>query len=280
EAGAGPRVFPESVTDAEQPVERRSLHFTPNPRIASALFPKIRVRVRFSKTGDLRYLSHRELMTAFIRAVRRADIPVAYSQGFHPSPRMSFGPPLNVGVRGLREYFDMEVRPGHRIIGRVRDLGGYLPDGLGVHDARLISPDEPSLQSFISRYEYEIICPDSRVIEDFVGENSGTIGGENGPGGGVPEDLREMVEDITVVDHRTVRLMVADRSEKKVKLGEVIPGVFHLPVEELTVTRLCMFGWRGGWRDPLDSSHDETEIGNGTTDSMVRSGKSLDGEGE
>jgi radical SAM family uncharacterized protein/radical SAM-linked protein len=280
EAGAGPRVCPETVTDAEQPGERRTLPFTPNPRVASALFPKIRVRVRFSKTGDLRYLSHRELMTAFIRAVRRADIPVAYSQGFHPSPRMSFGPPLNVGVSGLREYFDMEVRPGHGIIDRVGGLDGYLPDGLGIHDARLISPDETSLQSFISRYEYEIICPDSRVVDDFIGENSGTIGGANRPGGGVPEDLREMVEDITVLDHHTVRLMVADRSEKKVKLGEVIPGVFHLPVEELMVTRLYMFGWRGEWREPLDSPRDEAAIGNGTTDSMVRSGKSLDGEGE
>lgn len=280
EAGTVSHVCPEAVTDAKQLGEHRSLPSTPNPRGALTMFPKIRVRVRFSKTCDLRYLSHRELMTAVIRAVRRADIPVAYSQGFHPSPRISFGPPLNVGVSGLREYFDMEVRAGHGIIDRVGDLDGHLPDGLAIHAARLISPDEPSLQSFVSRYEYEIICPDSRVIEGFIGGNSRTIGGETGLKGGAPEDLREMVEDIKVVDHRTVKIMVADRGERKVKLGEVIPGVFHLTVDELMVTRLCMFGWRGGWREPLDSPRNEVEIGNGTTDRMVSSGKSLDGEGE
>ncbi|HXX81352.1 MAG TPA: TIGR03960 family B12-binding radical SAM protein, partial [Thermodesulfovibrionales bacterium] len=127
--------------------ERRQ-QVPPAMRNHSLVPGKIRVRVLFSKTGDLRYLSHRELMTAIIRAMRRADIPVAYSQGFHPSPRVSFGPPLSVGMGGKREYFDMELRPGLRINGMRETLNGLLPEGLSVHDMRLIPEEEPSLQSF------------------------------------------------------------------------------------------------------------------------------------
>ena len=68
-----------------------------------------RLRVTFSKTGDMRYLSHNELMTVMFRALRRAQIPVAYSAGFHPHPTISFGPALAVGVEGLKEYFDVEL---------------------------------------------------------------------------------------------------------------------------------------------------------------------------
>jgi radical SAM-linked protein len=211
----------------------------------------VRIRFQFSKTGDLRFLSHREVMTAVVRAVRRAEIPVLYSQGFHPSPRISFGPPLNVGVRGLKEYFDMEVRPGHRMLEIGGDLDGHLSEGLSIHDARFIPTDEPSLQSFISRYEYEIICPDARVTEDFIREPSVLVTRGNAPGDGGSVDIRELVEDAAIADEHTVRLIVKDSGEKKVRLGEIVSAVFHLPVEELDVTRLRMFGWRNGWVEPL-----------------------------
>ena len=215
----------------------------------------VRMRFQFSKTGELRFLSHREVITAVVRAVRRADIPVVYSQGFHPSPRISFGPPLNVGVSGLKECFDMEVTPGYGMIGTDRDLDRQLPEGLSIHDSRFLAPDEPSLQSFISRYEYEIICPDAQAAEDFNEEGSIVIGREGTGGEGALANAREMVEKVSVVDRQTVRLVVVDGDGKKVRLAEILPAVFHLPLVELRVTRLGMFGWQDRWVDPFDSSY-------------------------
>ena len=218
---------------------------------------KIRVRVRFSKTGDLRYLSHRELMTAIIRAMRRADIPVAYSQGFHPSPRVSFGPPLNVGMSGKREYFDMELRPGLGINDMKETLNRLLPEGLSIHDMGLIPEGEPSLQSFISRYEYEIICPDTKPMEDFIAKGSFVVRREKTDRGNTDAvDLREMVEETVIIDTKTMRVVVRDRGDKRVRLNELTAAIFQLSSGKLDITRLRLFGWRDGWVEPLPPLHE------------------------
>lgn len=237
----------------------------------------IKVRVQFSKTGDLRYLSHRELMTAVIRSIRRADIPLSYSQGFHPSPKISFGPPLNVGVSGLKEYFDMETNSGCGIMNLKDNLNLHLPEGLRIKDARLIPFNVPSLQSFISGYEYEIICPYANMIEDFLAMDSMMISREKKDGKSGAVDIRQMVEDAIIIDNNTVKLFVRDTDDEKVRLGELIPAVFRAPAEELGITRIALFGWREGWVEPLDIMDKENvlekqKIDTGQTVSVRRGG--------
>jgi radical SAM family uncharacterized protein len=94
------------------------------------LFQPLRIRVEFSKTGRLRYLSHLELMVVLHRAIRRACFPLVYSEGFHPAPKISFGPPLGVGIGGIREYFDIEVIPPFDTILNMRKLNNTLPEGV------------------------------------------------------------------------------------------------------------------------------------------------------
>ena len=60
----------------------------------------------FSKEGDMKFISHLDLLRTFIRALRRAGIPVAYSQGFNHVPRLTFAAPLAVGMEGRNEYLD------------------------------------------------------------------------------------------------------------------------------------------------------------------------------
>lgn len=210
----------------------------------------IRARVQFSKTGNLRYLSHREVMTAIMRALRRADIRVAYSQGFHPAPKLSFGPPLNVGISGLREYFDMELDSisEYRKFTNTPDI---FPDGLSINDTQLIPPKEPSLDSFISRYEYEIIDTEVQLIGAFIEKAKVLVYRTKENGKSTEVDLRQMVAETCLVDSNTVRLMVTDYAGNKVRLNELLPAIFNKPVEELTVTRLRMFGWRDKWVEPL-----------------------------
>ncbi len=66
--------------------------------------------VRFTKTGAARYLSQHDVRRAWERVTRRAGLPLAYSRGFSPKPRLSFGPPLPVGAEGRREYMTMGLR--------------------------------------------------------------------------------------------------------------------------------------------------------------------------
>lgn len=221
-------------------------------KASSPVAPHIRIRFRFSKTGDMRHLSHRELMTAVIRAARRADMPVLYSQGFHPSPRFSFGPPLNVGAGGLNEYFDAEIKHLTDPLKLKDELNSQLPKGICIEGLKLIPDAEASLDSFISRYEYEIICRDAFVVEGFLEKDELFVGRMTAKGKAIKVDIRKMVEEASMIDSSKVRLIVTDKESGKARLGELLSAIFQEPAEELNITRISMYGWRGGWLTPME----------------------------
>jgi radical SAM-linked protein len=78
---------------------------TPN----SPLAYRERVRFRFSKTGDLRFIGHHDLQGCWERALRRAEIPVRFTEGFHPMPHLSSPLSLALGVEGLDEILEIEL---------------------------------------------------------------------------------------------------------------------------------------------------------------------------
>jgi radical SAM family uncharacterized protein/radical SAM-linked protein len=225
---------------------------------AGPLPQPVRIRARFSKTGSMKYLSHRELMTAFIRALRRANLPLLYSQGFHPTPKLSFGPPLSVGVSGLMEYFDLEVKVPVAASDFRDALNEELPDGLEVQEVRAIPHAAPSLVSFISRYEYEIGCPDPQVIHDFLAQESVVIERTREGGRKQTIDVRKPVHEARVLDAATVRLVAVESGETKVRIGELLEAVFHCEPGELEITRVSMQGWHQGWVEPLFYRASET----------------------
>ena len=120
-------------------------------------------RVRFSKTGILRLLSHQELMTSILRAARRADIPVSYSAGFHPHPKVSFGPALASGIEGLNEFFDIEISAFINATDFMNRLNSKLPQGIKALNAASIPLNAEALNNRISGYKYEIIIDESDV---------------------------------------------------------------------------------------------------------------------
>ncbi|HEX7489642.1 MAG TPA: TIGR03936 family radical SAM-associated protein, partial [Anaeromyxobacteraceae bacterium] len=105
------------------------------------------VRVRYAKTGRLVALSHLETMHAILRALRRAGLPMAYSQGYHPKPKVAFGPALPVGVESHCEYLDLElvgIQDPATIAARV---AAALPPGLTLEEARPLDPRAPSISA-------------------------------------------------------------------------------------------------------------------------------------
>jgi radical SAM-linked protein len=84
---------------------------SPEARAAgpSSVHAQQKIRFEFQKVGELRFLSHLELMRALQRALRRAGIPLAFTQGFNPQPRLSLAQALAVGVEGLRELGEVEL---------------------------------------------------------------------------------------------------------------------------------------------------------------------------
>src|SRR5438132_1580822 len=99
-----------------------------------------KVRIRFRKDGPLRFLSHHDLMRTFERMLRRADLPLRRSQGFHPKPRLVFALSLPLGVIGCEEVVELELDralPPEEV--RLR-LVAQAPPGLGILGVRGIDP--------------------------------------------------------------------------------------------------------------------------------------------
>ncbi|HXG19363.1 MAG TPA: TIGR03960 family B12-binding radical SAM protein [Methylomirabilota bacterium] len=115
-----------------------------------------RVRVMYSKLDEARFLGAKEVATLFSRAVRRARLPIAYSQGFHPLPRLSFGPALPMGIESEEEFVDLELSaqvPAEEVGVR---LDAELPRGFCVQWAKTIDFREPSIDASIRALRYAV----------------------------------------------------------------------------------------------------------------------------
>ncbi len=114
------------------------------------------VRLRFSKEGPARYLSGLELQSIWARVLRRAGMPVAYSRGFHPQPRLSFSPALPVGTESDAEFVEAEFSlpvPLENVLGFVPP---HLPAGIRLLDARRVPPLGPFISDFDLVCEYRV----------------------------------------------------------------------------------------------------------------------------
>jgi radical SAM-linked protein len=209
--------------------------------------PFVRVRLQYAKTGKARFLSHLELVRAMTRAMRRAGLPLRYSAGFHPAPRLSFGPALGVGIAGLREYLDLELLLPFEPENGLADLGLALPEGIKANMIQVLHGKEKSLNSFIIGYVYDIRNGNSSSVGKFL-ERDEVISTRKNEG----INIKTMVEAIEWIDEETCRITVRDRDDLKVRLDELLPEIFGVPGEDLDVTRVCMYGWQEKWVEPME----------------------------
>jgi len=212
-------------------------------------FRPVRIRAEFSKKGRMKYLSHLELVIMLQRAMRRAGFPLEYSKGFHPFPKISFGPPLGVGISGTSEYFDMEITPPFDLEVNRGKLNGMLPEGVHIKDMTGLPAGAGSLNSFITRYEYEVRGADISRINIFLSEKEISIEREKGS-----INIRNMVEDVRITDENNIKLILVDQGDVKVRLGELLPVISGVPLERLDITRVAIYGWNGGWVKPIERS--------------------------
>jgi radical SAM-linked protein len=112
-----------------------------------------RLRIRFAKCGKVRFTSHRDLARIWERALRRADLPLAYTEGFSPRPRLSFGLALSTGHESLGEYLDVVLREGADPVAVERLpalLDRALPAGIDVQAVAPLAPGADSLQQAVT----------------------------------------------------------------------------------------------------------------------------------
>ena len=119
----------------------------------------IRVRIRFSKLGKVRFTSHRDVARIWERGLRRAELPIAYTEGFSPRPKLSFGLALSTGYESYGEYLDVALREalGEAEIHELpRRLAPALPEGIEVQAVAALPPGATSLQQAVTSCTWHI----------------------------------------------------------------------------------------------------------------------------
>ena len=129
----------------------------------------MRVRIRFTKLGKVRFTSHRDVARIWERTLRRAALPIALTEGFSPRPKMHFGLALSTGHESLGEYLDVDLREpeGAQIdVATLPELlSPLLPVGMDVEAAAVIERSLPSLQEAVTACRWRIEVPGLDVAE-------------------------------------------------------------------------------------------------------------------
>ena len=116
----------------------------------------MRIRITFSKQGALRYTGHLDLHKLWERAARRAELPLAYSQGFHPQPKMSLAAALPLGFSSTCEVLDMRLEREIELDGLPAKLNATLPPGIQVTGVEQVDERAPALQTQVAAAEYMV----------------------------------------------------------------------------------------------------------------------------
>jgi radical SAM-linked protein len=168
----------------------------------------MRVRLRYSKLGKVRFTSHRDVARLWERALRRAELPVATTQGFNPRPRLHFGLALSTGHESLAEYLDVDLRDEAAAGVDPATLPGVLtpllPPGLTVEAAAVLDTGAPSLQQAVTHCTWWLDLPDATAAE-LVPEVARLLAAERLPvqrerkGRTVVDDLRPGILSLAVL---------------------------------------------------------------------------------
>ena len=116
----------------------------------------MKVRIKFSKSGSMKFIGHLDTMRYFQKAMRRADIDIAYSTGFSPHQIMSFAAPLGVGITSEGEYLDIEVNSTKSTEQSVAALNAAMVNGFSVLDYRRLPDNAKTAMSIVACADYTL----------------------------------------------------------------------------------------------------------------------------
>ena len=176
------------------------------------------VRVWFKKMGMSRYVSHLDLMRAMTRSVRRAGVPLWYTEGYNPHPYLTFALPLSLGMESLYESMDMRIEGENTNAQIFEMMKGAMPPGIEI-----VSVDDPVDDPKTIAYgEFDLLfdCDDSKelsaLIEDMLSKDELIVQklGKQG--------RKKVLKDINLMEHlKEVKLT---STANRVKLTVVFPA--------------------------------------------------------
>ncbi len=120
----------------------------------------MKIRIKFGKYGVMKFIGHLDMMRYFQKAMRRADIDIAYSEGFSPHQIMSFAAPLGVGITSEGEYLDIEVHTSRSSEASLKALNEVMVEGVHVLEYKLLPEGTKNAMSSVVAADYTVAFKD------------------------------------------------------------------------------------------------------------------------
>jgi radical SAM-linked protein len=176
----------------------------------------MKIRIKFSKRGNIRFVGHLDLLRTLQKIFRKADIPVAYSEGFSPHQLFSIAAPLSVGISSDGEYLDMkllkEVQP--KVL--IEKINRACPEGITVLDIHPLKEEEPAGMGLVCAAKY-VIHQNELLITD--------------------EAINQLMAKESII--------IQKKSKKgKINYLDIKPGIFNLNVSEHKILMTIATGSR------------------------------------
>lgn len=190
----------------------------------------MKLRVRFSKQGLARFFSHLDLQRTVERTLRRAGLPIAYSQGFNPHPRISYASALATGTSSEGEFMDVELTEEVAPAEFQARANACSPLGLRVEEVRRAPEQGDSLMALINAAAYRLEL--AGTTEDALREAAAALlerqevvitkGGKKGPH---PVNIRPLLYGLSVEGASSLRAVVATGPQGNLKPEELVTAL-------------------------------------------------------
>jgi len=209
----------------------------------------VRYRITFAKRGALRYAGHLDLHKVWERAVRRAELPLAYSQGFHPQPKISLAAALPLGFASRAEVMDIRLKEEFSADEIQERLRKSLPGGIQVLDIEKVDDRAPALQTQVRSAEYEVTLTETAGRLDLKRRIDQIMSAAALPRvrRGKSYDLRPLIEELRAVEpgapgasapiHIFMRLAAREGATGR---PEEVLEALGIPAETARVERTCL----------------------------------------
>lgn len=228
----------------------------------------MKVRVKFSKHGVMKFIGHLDIMRYFQKAMRRADIDIAYTTGFSPHQIMSFAAPLGVGLESNGEYFDIEADSVTTSEDMIKRLNAVMVDGIRVLSVRMLPETAGNAMASVAAARYTIRFAEGKeppfdletAVMAFM-EKEMILVTKQTKKSETELDLKPFIYEMKAED-KTVRLFVDASSAGNIKPSLVLEALykeqgFELPEFALQITREDTYTNTGTAEEPVFVPLDE-----------------------
>lgn len=183
-------------------------------------------RIQFTKYGDMKYVSHLDLIRLFTRIFHRAELPIRYSEGFNPHPKMAVLLPLSVGFESSCEYIDVEFREGVSMLDCLKKLKGKLPLGMEIPQiTELNETSKKAKEIRYASYEFTFGCDITQdALDAFLELPSIEIVKKTKRSEGVA-DIKSDIMDLSVTDSGKVQAIISAGSNANLKADLLVTAM-------------------------------------------------------